>query len=303
MKNKKGLTITTIVITIVIIMSFIILLAVVNQIVELIPSTFNKEACRDSVIARAAIKNLPVGGELATKKIPLKCKTEYICLTMGGECPTGYNKISVRNKEDINKEIANAIHDCWWMFGEGKLNFLSSEWITKEKCIICSIIAFDDKIQQEYPEIAGLNNYLSYNLVPNKNVTYLQYISNNMDVQPSISENDRYSTKEKYSIIFGYVAKGNLAKRVGCIVGGGAGATVGFTLGSVVPIIGNIAGTGLGFTIGAAGCYFGAKGGTEAINFINNFFGDYSNTVLLQFLQFNQKNIEQFGCDKIESIP
>ena len=304
--NKRALLPTTLATIIIIIISALILIFFLGQFSGLFGEQIDKETCHTSVVLRGQQSLI---GEATKRAIPLRCKTAYKCLSMGGKCPEDYTKIEVRDEEDIKREIANAMYDCWWQLGEGKINFLKSEWMGKNTCLFCSLISFDNKIQEKYSEIKDLSNYIAKTNIPEKNITYLQYLSNNPNVEiPPSNVGDKYSTNEKYAITFGYTNEGVLAERItggaGCIAGGGAGAAVGFTIGSAVPIIGNAVGAGLGFAIGATGCYFGITAGVGVTSFIENLFGKgYDYSVGVQLLQFTPENVKNFGCNEIESIP
>ena len=72
------------------------------------------EVCRQSIILRAGLpeKDL-VGLKLDVKgAFPLKCKTEVVTID------------NLRDPEEVYKKIADAVASGWYMFGEGKLDFV-----------------------------------------------------------------------------------------------------------------------------------------------------------------------------------
>ena len=101
--RKKGATVQTIIISIIILVTSA---AIIFFFLKAFPykETIDKEACHQSVILR---NNALLKGEFGLE-IPLNCKTQRI-------------KISSTNEESIKREIADAMYDCWWMLGEGKM--------------------------------------------------------------------------------------------------------------------------------------------------------------------------------------
>ena len=151
--NKKGeLTTHQLVGLIILIVSFAVILFLLFRLN--LGETTNKEICHNSVIMK--------GKDIASKFVsgPLDCKTSYLCITGGGECeginPSETKKIDLNkenSEEELIKVITDEIADCWWMFGEGKINYIG-DWIDKpenletHRCAICSIIKFDESIQE-----------------------------------------------------------------------------------------------------------------------------------------------------------
>lgn len=138
-------------------------------------SETNKQICHDSVVFKATTKNLI--GEL-------NCRTDYVCISGGGGCrgiePTYTIKVNLNNKEEIMMMIAEEMANCWWMFGEGKLNFIGLgeiQVLPRTKCGICSIISFDDKILAENYQITYKEFYQYLNTIEIKeSETYFHYM-------------------------------------------------------------------------------------------------------------------------------
>ncbi len=113
------------------------------------------EKCRLSILAAATTKSAPSVGE----KVPVpKTGTHYIPI----RCTRGKLGDVVLKKEDIvensvinqdkaHKIIADAMAECWWMVGEGKLDPFSN-WQDKGKsyCLMCKKITFDDELREYY---------------------------------------------------------------------------------------------------------------------------------------------------------
>jgi hypothetical protein len=188
-ETKKGeLTTQQIVVIIIIIASFVILLYFLFLMNP--AETSLKQICYNSVVLASK------GGGLISS---IDCKTDYICISGGGSCsnfnPTTTVKIDVSKKDTIKNEtlkaVADAMSDCWWMFGQGKLDYVSASVSSElEKvfdntkpyhCAICSRIGFDDKIQANLKDIsyAELYDYMKTHQTSNGNSqSYLKYIYN-----------------------------------------------------------------------------------------------------------------------------
>ena len=206
MKTKKGIMQSTIAIIIITLISAAALIAFFWQFSDLFTSNVDRGTCRASVELRSGKGLLE---EAAKLNIPLRCKTNYYCMTMGGTCPEGYTKIKVNNEEDIKREIAYYMYDCWWMLGEGRLEFWSdSLWKefgmakVKSSCMMCSNIVFDDKVYQKYPQI-DIISYLQNSYIHNKNITYVEYFTGEKDaVLPTDVKAPAILTDQKYAILF-----------------------------------------------------------------------------------------------------
>lgn len=121
--------------------------------------TIDKEACHTSVLQRATFSID------SRTPFPLNCKTEKICVTDSGEDCTAYPKptreLPVTKKEVGSSDpkqvvldtFADALYDCHWMLGEGKVNFLPKKTWENNYCLICARVAFDDEVKEEVEDI------------------------------------------------------------------------------------------------------------------------------------------------------
>ncbi len=170
-KSKKGeLTTQQIVILIIVITSFSIILLLLFRLN--LGETSNKEICHNSVVLKSKGKGL-VG--------KLDCKTNYVCISGGGKCegisPTITVKVNPDNRDEIMKAIADEMADCWWMFGEGKMDYIDFEVFKKKvACAICSIVKFDEKIQEAQEEEITYEEFLnSLTVLRDNSESYLHY--------------------------------------------------------------------------------------------------------------------------------
>ncbi len=196
--NKKAITQDWVIGLILLIVGAGILLLFINPFNEASENIFDKTSCQTSVDARAAI--LGGSGLLSAGKLklpPLECSTNYVCLTKGSDCNEKYQSIKTENMEDIKKEMAGLMYDCWDMLGKGEKQFLRSSDDTQ--CIICSVIQFQQSIQNDYKTIDGLNEYLFEKTIPTKDVTYIEFI--NGEPNPDIKD-ESYDTSKKLAVLY-----------------------------------------------------------------------------------------------------
>jgi len=166
----------------------------------------DKEVCHETVVYRGLLPS--AGG--AKDLVPLKCDTQKICITagiFGGDCKTDFGnspvlKVKVKNIEQIEKEIATDIVDCWSMMGKGKIN-VANDWFVQtygigkvgSSCVVCSRVAFDkaglEKAGITDSELAKMDvmRYMGTHLVPGGNVTYLDYIGEANGAKVQIKDN------------------------------------------------------------------------------------------------------------------
>lgn len=145
MNKKAELTTQQLVTLIILITSFAILLFFLLRL-NLGEETI-KEICHNSVVMKDKTLLSKATGNL-------DCQTEYLCFSKSEDCE-GINPtrvIEIKNKEELVAEVEKEIKDCWWMFGEGKLNYVGFD-VSDYHCAICSILKFDKDIQEKYPEI------------------------------------------------------------------------------------------------------------------------------------------------------
>tara|TARA_Y100000034_G_scaffold124490_1_gene172721 strand:+ start:546 stop:1316 length:771 start_codon:yes stop_codon:yes gene_type:complete len=174
-----------------------------------------KEICHNSVVLKGKQSTFSE----VINEVSLDCRTNYLCISGGGECeginPTQTIKVNSNDKEAIMKIIADEMADCWWMFGEGDVNY-GDGTSSEVYCTLCSILKFDNKIQEEFKEISytDLHDYL-IKLQKSSSQTYLQYLyevnridllgkSNLFKDEQNININEaKILTNEKYSVITG----------------------------------------------------------------------------------------------------
>ena len=219
-KNKKAeITTKQIVTLIILIVSFVIILFLLFRL-NLGRET-DKEICHNSVVLKSAGKGL-VG--------QLDCKTNYLCISGGEDCeginPTTTLKVNPDNKEEIMKAIADEMADCWWMFGEGELDYMRGNFLGNTACAICSIVKFDNKIQESQEGGITYEEFMGFlaNKTRNKNEkdTYLYYLYGVSSIDGVLEKygvikndyelNKSISLKDKYMIRTGQVKPGFISR-------------------------------------------------------------------------------------------
>ncbi|MDP3987004.1 MAG: hypothetical protein Q8P81_02145 [Nanoarchaeota archaeon] len=172
---KRGeLTTKQLVTLIVLITSFIIILFLLSQLN--LGEASNREICHNSVVLRDKTESLAG---------TLDCRTEYVCVSGGGDCEGLASAVSLgvelnQDSEKIKNETMNAIADqmvsCWWMFGEGKVNYASRSASDEVSCSVCSIVEFDSEMRKiESISYGELYDYLR-TAKKSESQTYLQYL-------------------------------------------------------------------------------------------------------------------------------
>ncbi len=259
---KKGeITSNQIVILVILIVSFAVILFFWLSFG--IKGTTDKEICHNSVITRGSV---PVFKDT----VELQCKTQKVCITADScEDEGKYEEIiKVKSKDELKNEIIDLMYDCWWMMGEGKVDYQSSGAWKNLYCAQCAIIDFDDSVKKQYGDISYIEllNSMRSNSLPGKDMNYMEYLYGTDSIQ-AVSNGFRDSLEDKegvemdleknfiytdgrYVLVTGIVKKGS----AGTWIGVGAGVVIGAGI-----IIGS-AGTGTPAVIAAAVSIVSIKG-------------------------------------------
>jgi len=255
MFNKKGeITTQQIVLLIILIVSFIIILLLIVGFDFFAQS--DKEICHNSVVMR--------GTKLPDAVTPLKCSREYICISEDGSCEKMIKPevVKVKTKEEIYFVLAEEMADCWWMFGEGKINYADPAWKKTNYCSICTQFVLDNSIEGIEGIEGKINqdefySYLFKTNMPNEEQTYADHIFGTNDINKlkrdlsakagtEVTFGDIEFSKP-YFIVMGITSEVNT---LGWIIRGAAlGAVAAVTVtsgGFVVVAVGTVAGGAAG---------------------------------------------------------
>lgn len=212
MKNKKAeLTTKHIVMIIILIASFIIVLFLLFRLN--LGETTNKEVCHNSVVLK---------GKSGIFAGSLNCRTNYLCISGGEDCEgiptTSTIEVDPNNKNETMKALADEMSDCWWMFGEGKIDYADRGTFSRTACSICSIVEFDETLHGISISYDEFYNYLR-TTPKTSSQTYLKYLysTNTLDNLPQEDLLDSYLNKvleldKTYFILTGMIKEGHLTR-------------------------------------------------------------------------------------------
>jgi hypothetical protein len=201
--GKKGIAVNFLVVLIILLIGFAIILIFYYQLDW--SGRVDKEVCHQSVIYRATLP----GFAGVREYVPLKCKTEKVCITsglIGGKCSEfenskGVVKVKVNNIEQVEQYLARSILECWKMMGEGKVQIFGN-WLAENygiggvgsSCVICNRIAFDEKRLGDAGidlEEMDVMEYMQTHAIPNGDISYYAYLA---------GQGGKISVKEKIEI-------------------------------------------------------------------------------------------------------
>lgn len=105
------------------------------------------QRCRQSILLRAASPDLKELGTDLKGVLPLKCKTEVVT-------------IDSVEPEEVYGKISEAVASGWYMFGEGKLDFVHRDILANEVyCMVFARIRFNsESIEKFNEELASSSN-------------------------------------------------------------------------------------------------------------------------------------------------
>jgi hypothetical protein len=191
MKNKKALETGILVGIIITVVAGIVILLFIRG--WGLKGIIDKEACHQSVVMRSMPS---VIGDAMKKAIPLKCKTEDILINFDDE-------------EFVKQRTANAMYGCWWMLGEGKLDFFTEGGMkgwglaaTTGSCVVCSTIQFSDRAKNKISSV-DMTDYIQNTKIPLKNNTYMEYFSDEEGAKlPVDVKLEPLDTDKQYAIVY-----------------------------------------------------------------------------------------------------
>ncbi|VVB83468.1 Uncharacterised protein [uncultured archaeon] len=258
-KNHRGdITTEQIVLIIILIVSFAVILFFLFRLN--LGKTTEQQNCHNSVVTRGS-------GVVPKESIPLNCKTQYACLTKDGTCKTMPNAQiqKVKTATDVYQFLAEQMADCWWMFGEGKLNYLGEDFGAHLYCSICSQVSFDKSVQniEEFKngeiDENQFYNYLSATKLPGKDTSYLDYmigVKSSGAITEALASNSKnfgkiYLNKDYYVMTGMFNEVGVLTWIAGGVAVGTGIALAAITGGASIPAtVAILGGIGVGGTAG-----------------------------------------------------
>jgi len=293
MSQTKGeLTTQQIIILIIAITSFVVILFLLFRLN--LGETTDKELCHNSVIMKGK-------SGLTEKIIPLNCHTNYICITEDGTCEqmTNPDIKKVQTPDEIYRILADEMADCWWMFGEGKVNYVQKDLTGKLYCSICSQVAFDVSVKENIFDAGEIDkkefyNYLKNEKISGKDKTYLEYLYKTQDLSEIWKEDfGKINLDKQYYVMMGITSKISTLGWIGVGTAIGAGATFFLTL-SPITIPGGIIAT---IVMGAV------VGGTGGIFVAPILEGESGNEYLSPtIIEVNSEQFNELKCSSIKTL-
>ncbi len=251
--SKKGeMTTEQIVMMIILIASFAVILFFLVRLG--IDDEKDKEVCRNSVLTKGGIDK--VSGAVGDS-VPLNCQTSYVCLTRDGSCEAMHKPKThkVKTEDEVYEALATELADCWWMFGEGKVNFAGEDWKQKLYCSLCSNVAFDDSVKEIFPSGEFSKNdfykYLATNNI-SSDTTYYDYLFGTRGASQLLSQDlGNVNLNKQYFILLGATSS---VSTIGWVATGGVVAagllltplTGGASLASAAGLLGVVGGGVIG---------------------------------------------------------
>lgn len=181
MFGKKGeLSTQQIIMLIILIASFVVILIFLFRLN--LGKESDQEVCHNSVVLRSS-------SALPSESTPLKCYTDYVCVTEDGNCGDMVNPTTekVKTEDELYNVLAEQMANCWWMFGAGTMNYVGDGILEQNYCSICSQIYFDNSLTNIDAFSDGVisKDNLYYYLANNEysdGKTYADYIFGTSDI-------------------------------------------------------------------------------------------------------------------------
>jgi hypothetical protein len=195
-------------------------------------------------------------GSLGTRlsdpvQLNIDCHTKFLTAKKDGFFEDdkrfeGFNKREFKNNDlefNTKKAIGNRMAECWYMFGNGKIDYFS-KLSGDSHCIECYEIKFDEEVKEELPAIEDFEDFLVETNY--KDTTYATYLFN--EEVTKLPEFNSLETGKTYAVTyFRSTASFSDELAKGAFVGGvGGGCILGGSLGSVLGPVGTVAGAGVG---------------------------------------------------------
>ena len=302
MKKKAELTTQQIVILVILITSFIVILILLFRLN--LGGETDKEICHNSVIMRG-------NSVLPKDTVSLNCKTNYICITKDGSCEQMTKIEKVKTKEDVYKVLADEMADCWWMFGEGKVNYIGKGFTKSLYCSICSQIAFDDSLREiDSFEDGKINNKEFYNYlvkekVPGKDIKYSEYLygfNNLKEFEEELGRQNKdfgeIDLDKQYCVLMGIYNEVSVTRWALSLAGAGGLFVAGAILS---PFTG---GASLLTTTGIIATTMGTMAGGVTGTFVGVTVKGLSGDEYLPptIIEFNQETFNNLKCEDIKTL-
>jgi hypothetical protein len=171
---------------------------------------------------------------------------------------------TAKTKDEVYSLLANHMADCWWMFGEGKLNYVKDQLTGNLYCSICSQVAFDNSIDffpNNEIDQKDFYTYLANTNLSGKDTSYLEYLTGVKNLNSAqIKMNGtgipvnfgKISLNKQQYIVMGIINQVGVITWVGAGVAVGAGIAIAILTGgaSIPATVAILGGSAIGGTAG-----------------------------------------------------
>jgi len=291
-QNKRGeMTSQQIVMLIILIASFAVILFLLIRLN--LGNESENELCHNSVVQKATL------GEVG-HSVPLNCKRSYVCLTEDGSCEAMHKPetIKVKTEEEVYEILANELADCWWMFGEGEINYVGSEIIPELYCSLCSQIAFDDSVKEIFKgeefDKTYFYEFMKETNVGGSDLTYVQYLGIEEYVENPGADVGKINLNEQYFAMIGLTSD---VSTLGWIAAVGSGAAVVVGGLALAPIAGSAGIVSSLIWSGGAGTVGATAGGLAVAPIIRSSFE--SDMIPPSLIEVGSEQYNALGCEDL----
>lgn len=196
MKSKKSeMSMNVLVVLIIVLLGAIVLGVLIFNVVKDLGKSGSMETCRESILLASTSREIT--GE---PSFSLKCDRQELLFKKSEIVKDG-----VVDQEKVSSMVLDAMAECWYMMGEGKLDpFSSIDTLGNTYCMICKEIKFDNSLKlylesynHDSADYNPFENSLlmplgSGKIMPGKAITYNEYFGH----VPATFTRDRISVED-----------------------------------------------------------------------------------------------------------
>lgn len=220
----------------------------------------------------------------------------------GFTCPPKNMTVKEDDEEEIKRIIADEMAECFWKFGENKLELFGGKKVGINKfCALCSHVKF--RGDAEGKEITDFSDFLTDEDVPPKygEGSYADYLIGEPTDPDQVKKIEDRSTTQiytdsDYGVIFVYSKDSYVHKVLTKAFGGALGASAGLVGGSILllfpePTFTKAAGVALiSAAAGGGGLLVGEEVGAEKS-------ADWQSAVIV--IEYTPENLQKLDCTRL----
>ena len=171
-KNKKGFTPQEVIIGIIItLISFYVILGFFTNNVSKLSTPAQDLLCRATIEAKAS-SSVKIAG-VASDLLGI----DSFLNVLNNKCSIDYITINNQKEEETYKAVGDSMTRCWYRYGEGKADFLTSFQTTGNWCFVCGVAKFkEDNKNYDYNKFIEWTKRTEYKKDGGKSVSYYDYM-------------------------------------------------------------------------------------------------------------------------------